>query len=491
MKRRNHLIFLLIAILLSITCWGEPVEAVSFTPAKDATKTIDQYLGAKGVEEWLSKHENDSYYLGTTYKPLGKSTYSKPSYLILANGQSSDKKSGHMNCTGFIASVMKSCGGDLGKMVKTNSGSYANGYNWQLTVKNKKLICYKFSNVTKALESGKLRRGDIIYFDPNKSGDCHLGFFWGTTSSENKMWNSRKSKGNYVGTLSGDVSNSTVYVFPIQHINGDSKVTDPAPPTLTKIENIDGGVKLYWKAAVGAESYAVYRRDGSKWTKVGTTKSTSYTDKTAEGNVTYYYTVASVKEGITGSKAFKTLGIRYIKTPKITKVDYGDGSVKLTWEAVAGAAKYRFYRKNAAGDYERLTETTSTSYTDKTVENGKSYVYTVRPVTKMTVLGGYVKSGKTVNYLSMPILQKLTAKEEGLLLEWQSVDGASAYRVYRKEPGGSFARIGNVADTFYLDEDVEPGKTYIYTVRCLDLESSEPISAYNKAGLTKEFPIVQ
>jgi fibronectin type 3 domain-containing protein len=60
----------------------------------------------------------------------------------------------------------------------------------------------------------------------------------------------------------------------------------------------------------GASKYYVYRKTASgSWSKIATTTSTSYTDKTAKKGTTYYYTVKAVSgsylSSYTSSKAVK------------------------------------------------------------------------------------------------------------------------------------------------------------------------------------------
>ena len=44
------------------------------------------------------------------------------------------------------------------------------------------------------LASGILEKGDIIYMEPvdwnHSNSDCHIGFFWGSSSSEDLYWHS-------------------------------------------------------------------------------------------------------------------------------------------------------------------------------------------------------------------------------------------------------------------------------------------------------------
>ncbi|MDY4977951.1 MAG: fibronectin type III domain-containing protein, partial [Ruminococcus bromii] len=66
-----------------------------------------------------------------------------------------------------------------------------------------------------------------------------------------------------------------------------------------------------------------------------------------------------------------------LATPKISKAESVYGGVKLTWNKVSGAAKYRVYYKGSKG-WTRMVDTTSTSYIDKDVSSGRNYTYTVR-----------------------------------------------------------------------------------------------------------------
>ena len=52
-----------------------------------------------------------------------------------------------------------------------------------------------------------------------------------------------------------------------------------------------------------------------------------------------------------------------LATPKISKAESVYGGVKLTWNKVNGAAKYRVYYKGRKG-WTRMVDTTSTSYID-------------------------------------------------------------------------------------------------------------------------------
>lgn len=50
----------------------------------------------------------------------------------------------------------------------------------------------------------------------------------------------------------------------------------------------------------------------------------------------------------------------------------------------------------------------------------------------------------------------------------------AGYHVYRNDqPSGYFERIGTTSDTFYIDRDVENGRTYYYAISAFDIHGNE------------------
>ncbi len=154
-----------------------------------------------------------------------------------------------------------------------------------------------------------------------------------------------------------------------------------AAPEITKISNTASGIKLTWNEAKKASEYYVYRRSSTtdSWTKIGTTTSTSYTDKNVTAGETYYYTVKTVNsKGKTSANA-KSVTIVRLTTPTLKSVSSTSSGVKISWSKVTNATSYRVYRKtSASGSWTKIADTTSASYTDKTAVSGKTYYYTVR-----------------------------------------------------------------------------------------------------------------
>lgn len=252
MLKKSWLYRLVIAVLLLSICtlWIAPgVKAESpeetndrsseegrqsrmvYSPNETATGKIDTYLGVtKDIVSWLKSHENDGYYLNTKY--VG--TFEDAASCIRPKGEYSSNAG--MNCTGFVASVIKKNGGDLSKILTRLDGSYANACNWQDTVHKKGCQTYRYSSISKMLSGGKLEKGDIIYFEPDwteENADCHIGFFWGDSSSENKFWHSTKDDANAITEIKSKTGYKYVYIFKTQKRGGIQIQKSSANETLT------------------------------------------------------------------------------------------------------------------------------------------------------------------------------------------------------------------------------------------------------------------
>ncbi|GEM_PF-3818430 len=85
-----------------------------------------------------------------------------------------------------------------------------------------------------------------------------------------------------------DAKNNTVYKFLVKSGSSSAKVTAKAyyKPAVTVTEK-DGKVTLRWKAVPDATKYAVYRNNGGKLKKVGTTTKTSIRLSKKDGDTGY------------------------------------------------------------------------------------------------------------------------------------------------------------------------------------------------------------
>ena len=273
-------------------------------------------------------------------------------------------------------------------------------------------------------------------------------------------------------------------------VSAQSAKTSLATPKISKAESINGGVKISWGKVNGAEKYRIYYKGSKGWTRLADTTSTAYTDSKVSSGKTYTYTVRCINSSATKfTSGYDSKGktVKYISAPKITKAESVNGGVKISWSKVKGAVKYRVYYKGSKG-WTRLADTTSTSYTDSKVSSGKTYTYTVRCInssaTKFT--SGYDSKGKTVKYISAPKITKAESVDGGVKISWNKSNGAEKYRVYYKGSKG-WTRLADTTSTSYTDNKVSSGKTYTYTVRCINSSANKFTSGYDSKGKTVKY----
>ena len=174
-----------------------------------------------------------------------------------------------------------------------------------------------------------------------------------------------------------------------------------ATPILTSVSSAVGGVSVKWNPVERATGYRVYRRGAGStyWTYLGTVTSTSYLDKTATSGNYWRYTVITVFYQVYSGFDTNGLYLKYMATPKLTKISNTTSGVNIKWNAVSGAGGYRVYRRGAGQTtWTYLGTVTSTTYTDKNVVNNNYYRYTVRAASG-SYFSGFDTNGLVIKYV--------------------------------------------------------------------------------------------
>ena len=199
-----------------------------------AGQTIDQALGAtKTVESVLSQHENDEYYLTTPYGNKGPHGEGGAIDTWDCWKPKGEYGSGaYMNCTGFVVAVLRACGANtsiIGNYTAKdgyNRGNETNASKWNEYCRDNNAVSYTFSSKEQMLASGILEKGDIIYMEPadwnHSNSDCHIGFFWGSNSSEDLFWHSSSHadgivKGYFPNSAGGNVISKITPKYPVRY----------------------------------------------------------------------------------------------------------------------------------------------------------------------------------------------------------------------------------------------------------------------------------
>jgi fibronectin type 3 domain-containing protein len=173
-----------------------------------------------------------------------------------------------------------------------------------------------------------------------------------------------------------------------------SVVPPLAEPTHLQAADVRAGVRLTWEGE--GPRYRIFRRAGeeAKAQAIGETEKSEYTDNSADYSIPYHYSV----------EAFRTQGDIHVlsdlpaEVTIVTRDTYAPpapagamavpsiGSIELMWErsTASDLAGYRVYRAQGEGPFEKLTDTRETpSYSDRAVEAGKTYKYTITAFDKL------------------------------------------------------------------------------------------------------------
>ena len=141
-----------------------------------------------------------------------------------------------------------------------------------------------------------------------------------------------------------DKNGNTVSGF---NSKGWSKKYTPVAPTISKLENTSGGIKLTWNKIAGVYGYRLYHKTSSGWKRFKDTTATTYTDTAVKSGRTETYTIRCIdKNGNTvsgynskgWSKKYVSNGPTSIKLNKTSAYLGKKESVTLKYTLSAGSS---------------------------------------------------------------------------------------------------------------------------------------------------------
>lgn len=264
-------------------------------------------------------------------------------------------------------------------------------------------------------------------------------------------------------------------------------------PMLKSASSVDGGVKVTWlDTNISAKKFYIYRKASgeTKWKKVGSSKTTSFTDKTVSNGVTYTYTVRTATATNKSSYDKKGISTLYINTPSLSKISIAkNGDITINWKSVKGVKGYYVYRSVDGSKWAKIAtikDPKTLTYKDTSAKkSGVIYTYTVRAV-KGSYASYYSTKGISSMFLTTPTV---TAKNEytveqgsSVKVSWNSIAGAKSYRIYRKTSTDKswITLADNYTDKVYYDKTAESGVKYYYTVRA---KNASYMSGYTSTSL--------
>ncbi len=338
---------------------------------------------------------------------------------------------------------------------------------------------------------------------PSSDSDGRYTVSWGSVSNITRYELVGEQSGTlYSGTRrssSRSKSNGTYY-YKVRACNssgcsaysGKRGTTVNIPPPVPSVPSLsvpssgnDGSYSISWGSSSGASRYEL-QGELSGVLYSGSGRSISR----YKPNGTYYYKVKACNSS--GCSAFSgkkgivvniPLPIPSVPaTPTISK--FGGNDIKLSWNAISGAAHY--YREvsiNGAG-WQNRTQYTSTSVTFYN-QQVRSYRYRVQACNADNICSSYSAASATVAVLAIPVTPSTpTARKVGgndIKLSWNAISGAAHYYREVSINGAGWknrTQYTSTSVTFYNQQV----RSYRYRVQACNADNI--CSSYSAASAT-------
>jgi len=251
--------------------------------------------------------------------------------------------------------------------------------------------------------------------------------------------------------------------------------TNVAAPIITAKSASYVSTNLSWTAVSGASGYEVSRATvltGPYTVLVSATSATSYVNSALTTNTLYYYRVRSYR--LVGTvkyySAYSTVvSIRPVPgvSTNVTVTSTGYDSLKVAWNAVAGATGYEIFTSaEIEGTYTLKTSTSALSVSISgypTMMQVYAKVRAYRLVGTTKVYGDFSHAGSGYPLPSKPVVSASYPSATSVKLTWPAVPGATGYYIQLLGSMGS-QNIAKITEREFTLTDCTPGEGYYLTV---------------------------
>jgi fibronectin type 3 domain-containing protein len=266
-----------------------------------------------------------------------------------------------------------------------------------------------------------------------------------------------------------------------------------APTGLDAEANSANSITISWNPVSGASIYRIYRSDYSYsgYTLIGTSASTLYTSSGLAAGTTYYYKVTAYSNGVESPQSDWISEATPYPAPSaptgLYAEAYSASSIILEWNYVSSASVYYIYRSEISyGDYAQVGLSASAEYEDYGLAAGTTYYYKVSAVN-----GSGGESAQSISVSATTLYPAPSTPENAratvnsansITISWNSVAGASGYRVYRSANIASgYTLVGIISTstlTSFQNTGLSANTTYYYRVTAYGNGGESPQSDY-------------
>jgi VCBS repeat-containing protein len=285
----------------------------------------------------------------------------------------------------------------------------------------------------------------------------------------------------YIGIATCAVNNSKLNTATYTNVSltgnlnpGPTLNTLTAPSGLTITGKTSSTATLSWSDVAGETGYSIERSaDGVNFAQVGTTAAgvTTYTATGLADFNRYYFRVraqdasgvsqpSSVVNGVTRAGAVSNLRV----------ISYNQTTLVLDWTDAGGETSYRLERSpNGTDSWTTVSSSIAKNvpiYSNTGLSAATTYYYRVVTVDSLgdsatsAVVAGCTRLNTPTN------LHLTSVSFNGISFAWDSVTGATSYRIERSTDAGATytTLVSGVTATSYTDTAVSSGQEYYYRV---------------------------
>ena len=156
------------------------------------------------------------------------------------------------------------------------------------------------------------------------------------------------------------------------------------------------------------------------------------------------------------------------------------GKIKISWNAVEGAARYQVWRSTDGENWSLLKTVTGTSLTNTSTTAGTLYQYYVVAVAEDGTESDKSELMACTCDLPQPSISSLTiiSSTGKIKIKWGAVEGAQKYELYCSTDNVSWKKLTTTTGTTINHNSAVAGTKYYYKVRAIS-SNSEANSAYS------------
>lgn len=287
--------------------------------------------------------------------------------------------------------------------------------------------------------------------------------------------------------------------------NSVSAIPVPLAPVAKAQSASYNSINITWNEIVGANWYEVYQTDTQtqmdNLIATVSSLSTSYVHKNLTPGASYSYKIRAYRVSGFGelyspySEVTSAIPIPSTPSIKVTLNSYN--SLNISWDGIEGADGYEIYRSTSStGTFEQLTPSEpiiTNSYLDSSLTTGTTYYYKVVAYhsDNPKIIGSESNIAGLKVIPTTPIITVTPTSYNSLTINWNSVEGATGYRIFRStSSSGTYASVTTVTSgTSYINSGLATGTTYYYKILAYRTEGTVTTnSAYSAVKYAKVVP---